>query len=1030
MSSSFSTSPTSLSLFLLKSLSLISLLLAAPASATSLSSYELAISFQPAKQTMSGTAHISVPAGQELSLALEGISVSAVMFNTIQQETIPLPVPNKGTLHFPARDEALEIFISYSKDIPDNDPDNMISKQGITLTNQWHPIPDQKMLFSLTAELPKGFKAITESDTLAYTTLGEKHSFSFSQPVTSIHFAAGPYIIKTLTVRENLQVSTWFFKEEVSLSQRYLQAAAKYIRHYEQEIGTFPYHHYAIVANRLPSGLGLPTFTLLGEQVLRLPFIKDTSLGHEILHSWFGNSIEVRPDSGNWCEGLTSYLADFAYGEEQGQGLAHRKEAIINYLSYVSPQTAIPLGDFRLTSHNQGMAPTIRAVGYNRGALFFHELKRLLGPEVFAKGLRQFYQSHRGQAVSWDEIRESFEQVAQQNLHDFFQERLESPDIPNLAISHIQTDNRNPQTVLTFTVQQQSKKPFTLTLPILVKTPEGEQRFSRTLSQVQTTIELPIDGPPTDLIIDPDHDLLRSLSPKELPPVWSRFLGAPVKTVVVESEAAAKVFAPLLQTLVEPSWKIMNADRVQNQDLSKGTFLFLGINSSASRSLFARPEHPQQGFTVDVRPNPLDQSQVAVLMTSSSAAETSAVLPKLSHYGKYSWLHFQQGRIQEKTIRASESGIHFILDRLPSGGSVSDLTPFSAIIDQLNQYRVIYVGEKHTSMADHLLQFRIIQALHRQNPDLAIGMEMFPKSSQSALDAYIHNDTISEQEFLRASRYFEVWGYDWRYFRDIINYARKYKIPVIGLNLQREIVSTIFEDGHTDSLNAEQKKSLPENRNLDLPEYTERLSEVLGFHASNQQAGKGMRTGFIQAQAVWDETMAETTARFLTDHPTTRMVILAGTQHTRKDSGIPPRVASRIKIGQVSVVNLSADESGEDLHQTTDFFFLAAPVDLEPVGKMGLILTETQESEKEGLKINDISPRGKASQAGVFKNDILIAINNTTVSSMEDVRILLMDKQAGEHVKLRIQRKNDRHQTDEKEIDLELSNLEMPESHP
>ncbi len=1029
MSSSFTTSPPPLALFLLTSLPIFLLLLAAPAAAAGAPSYELAISFQPERQTMSGTAHISLPAGQELSLALEKISVNAIMFNTRRQETISVPVPNDGQLHFPATDEALEIFISYTKKIPNNAPDNMISDQGIILTSMWHPIPDRKMLFRLTATVPKGFKAIAESDTLALT-VGNQPSFSFSQPVQSIHFAAGPYSINTLKVRENLLISTWFFQEDTSLSQEYLQAAAQYIRHYEQEIGIFPYQHYAIVANRLPSGFGMPTFTLLGQQVLRLPFIKETSLGHEILHSWFGNSISVRPDSGNWCEGLTSYLADFAYDQERGLGVAHRKEAIINYLSYVSPQTAIPLGEFISADHNQPVAQAIRAVGYNRGAMFFHELKVLLGPEMFAEGVRQFYQRHRGQAVSWDEIRESFEQVAKQDLHAFFQERLESPDIPDLAVSNIKIDNRQPQTLLTFIVDQQNKKPFTLALPILVKTQQGEQRFSRTLSEAHTTINLPVDGPPTELIIDPDYDLLRTLTPKELPPVWSRFLGAPEKTIVLESEAAAAIFAPLLQDMAEPSWKIMAADQVRNQDLSKGSFLFLGINGSASRSLFARPDHPQQGFTVDVHTNPLSQSQVAVLMSSSSADETAAALPKLPHYGKYSWLHFLHGQIQEKTIRASESGIHVILEQLPSGGPVSVLSSFDAIIDQLNQRRVIYVGEIHTSMADHRLQFRIIQALHQKNPDLAIGMEMFPHSSQAALDAYINDDTITEREFLRASRYFKVWGYDWRYFRDIINYARKYKLPVIGLNLDREIVSKVFAEGHTDSLNAEQKKALPEDRNLDLPGYTERLEAVDELHSRNQQAGKGMLSGFIQAQAIWDETMAERAAGFLTDHPATRLVVLAGNQHTRKDSGIPPRVAGRIKVRQASVVNLSDENGMAAINQTTDFFFLEDPVELEPVGKMGLVLTEVKKGGKEGMKIDQISPLGKAAQAGVKKGDILIAINNSPINSMEDVLLALLDARAGDHVTLRILRQNKRQQPEEKEVEVELSNLEAARHHP
>ncbi|MCX5871387.1 MAG: ChaN family lipoprotein [Deltaproteobacteria bacterium] len=307
---------------------------------------------------------------------------------------------------------------------------------------------------------------------------------------------------------------------------------------------------------------------------------------------------------------------------------------------------------------------------------------------------------------------------------------------------------------------------------------------------------------------------------------------------------------------------------------------------------------------------------------------------------------------------------------------------------------------------------------------------MFPRTSQSALDAYINDDTISELDFLRHSRYFEVWRYDWRFFRTIFNYARRHKIPVIGLNLEREIVSKIFADGHTDSLGAEQKKALPEDRNLDLPGYTERLGEAHEFHTQNQQAEKGMLTGFIQSQAIWDETMAETAAKFLTDHPATRMVILAGSQHTRKDSGIPPRVASRLKVSQASVLNLSAEDTPADISQTTDFFFLAPPVTLEPVGKMGLVLAEVKKGEKKGLKIKDISPLGKAGQAGVQKDDILIAINNSAISSMEDMHLILMDKKAGDHVKLRILRQNERQQKEEKEVDLELSNLEMTKPAP
>ena len=141
-----------------------------------------------------------------------------------------------------------------------------------------------------------------------------------------------------------------------------------------KEIGPFPYNHYAVVSNRLPSGFGMPTFTLLGQMVLRLPFIKETSLGHEVINSWFGNSIEVADGSGNWCEGLTSYLADFSYAADKGEGASHRKAALVNYQSYVHQGSASPLFDFGSASHNQPMAKAKRAVGYNRSAMLFHQL--------------------------------------------------------------------------------------------------------------------------------------------------------------------------------------------------------------------------------------------------------------------------------------------------------------------------------------------------------------------------------------------------------------------------------------------------------------------------------------------------------------------------------------------------------------------------------------------------------------------------------------------------------------------------------
>ena len=70
--------------------------------------------------------------------------------------------------------------------------------------------------------------------------------------------------------------------------------------------------------------------------------------------------------------------------------------------------------------------------------------------------------------------------------------------------------------------------------------------------------------------------------------------------------------------------------------------------------------------------------------------------------------------------------------------------------------------------------------------NLVIGMEMFPRSSQPALDEYIQDEIMTEKDFIKQSRYFSVWGFDYRLYRDIIGFCQKTYAPIIGLNLEKK----------------------------------------------------------------------------------------------------------------------------------------------------------------------------------------------------------------------------------------------------
>ena len=116
---------------------------------------------------------------------------------------------------------------------------------------------------------------------------------------------------------------------------------------YEEMIGPYPYGKFATVENWFPTGYGMPSWTLLGGTVMRLPFIPYTSFGHEIAHNWWGNSVFVDRRGGQLVRGATTYCADYHYKELESPAAAreYRRNLLKDYAAYVRD----PAKDFPLT---------------------------------------------------------------------------------------------------------------------------------------------------------------------------------------------------------------------------------------------------------------------------------------------------------------------------------------------------------------------------------------------------------------------------------------------------------------------------------------------------------------------------------------------------------------------------------------------------------------------------------------------------------------------------------------------------------
>jgi uncharacterized iron-regulated protein len=208
----------------------------------------------------------------------------------------------------------------------------------------------------------------------------------------------------------------------------------------------------------------------------------------------------------------------------------------------------------------------------------------------------------------------------------------------------------------------------------------------------------------------------------------------------------------------------------------------------------------------------------------------------------------------------------------------------SEIVEDLEGVQMVFVGEMHNSALHHEMQLEVIRVLARRGARVAVGLEMFRHRSQADLDRWISGD-LTEREFMRI--YYDNWSTDWHLYRDIFLYARKERLPMIGLNLSSEITRQVGNEGFA-SLTPEQTGELAGVTCEVNQSYMDFIRRAFGMHGHE---GKEF-THFCEAQMLWDAAMALRLTAFSAKHPESAIVVLAGNGHAWKH-GIPAQVRKR-----------------------------------------------------------------------------------------------------------------------------------------
>lgn len=200
---------------------------------------------------------------------------------------------------------------------------------------------------------------------------------------------------------------------------------------------------------------------------------------------------------------------------------------------------------------------------------------------------------------------------------------------------------------------------------------------------------------------------------------------------------------------------------------------------------------------------------------------------------------------------------------------------FSRMIDEIKGSPLIFIGEEHDRMEDHWQQVKVIKELNRTGIRLAIGLEMFTAENQYDLDSWT-DGRISEEEFIK--RFNANWRVPWTYYRPIFIYAREHSIPMVGLNIPREITRKVAKMGFA-ALTATERGRIPGEITCRVDAgYMALIRRAFAEHGLSEESF----IRFCEAQLLWNRTMAWNTVDYLGRHHGITMVVLAGKGHAMK----------------------------------------------------------------------------------------------------------------------------------------------------
>ncbi|UCH94336.1 MAG: ChaN family lipoprotein [Candidatus Aminicenantes bacterium] len=332
------------------------------------------------------------------------------------------------------------------------------------------------------------------------------------------------------------------------------------------------------------------------------------------------------------------------------------------------------------------------------------------------------------------------------------------------------------------------------------------------------------------------------------------------------------------------------------------------------------------------------------------------------------------------------------------------------IVNQNPDTDVFIIGEAHDNYQCHTFQRDFIETLYKKYPKIVVGFEFFRREDNEILEQW-RTGQITEDEVIKKTGWYKRGAQDYSYTRLIMDILKKYRVKTIGLNVPRSILRTVSRKGF-DQLSPEEKELFP-TINIPNPEHEYFIKSIFGTFAA--QVPMWFKNIYA-AQRCWDVVMAESMHQTLAkkEFKGYKGIIIAGGNHVVYKLGIPFRYEKANKKAKITTIvpilmpeeKKEEEEEEEEPHPMmkmmgkslnpaaifsrgiADYVFAAH----QPLHRHFPFIGFTVVEKNGKFIVTRVKKKSIAEKNGIRKDDQITAIDGVEITSLEQLRYLIAQK--------------------------------------